>query len=249
MSRQILILAGGKGTRMGTSGPKVLIPIHGKPVINYLLEQAAQVPDSGVPVIVVGYEHEQVEQALGSEYVYVMQEEQLGTGHAVQVAQDVITADHLLVLPGDTPFIKSSSMLELIKLHEQTGGPITMFTTTVPNYEGVYEHFLHYGRIIREGPHKMIAKITEYKDATEEEKQICEVNLSIYIFNTIWLWPSLKRINNHNAQEEYYLTDLVELAIKDGFTVQSLPIEPGEVFGINTPEHLDHAHRIVGEKR
>lgn len=245
MSRQIVILAGGKGTRMGTVMPKVLIPLHDRPVVEHLLEQVKKVPNSSTPVIVVGYEHGQVEKALGPNYIYALQEPQLGTGHAVQVAQPYITADHVLVLYGDMPLTTSESMVKLFELHEHSGGAVSMFTTTVPDFEDVYEHFLGFGRIIREHNHHQITKITEYKDATEEERQIREVNPGIYIFNTNWLWPSLKRVSNNNAQGEYYLTDLIELAIKDGHAIQSLSIDPSEVFGINTPEHLEHAHKIL----
>jgi UDP-N-acetylglucosamine diphosphorylase/glucosamine-1-phosphate N-acetyltransferase len=245
MSRQIVVLAGGKGTRMGTPTPKVLIPLHDKPVIEHLLEEIQKVPDTGQPIIVVGYEHDQVEKRLGPSYAYALQEPQLGTGHAVQVAQPHVTADHVLVLYGDMPMTSSESMLKLFEAHEENGGAVSMFTTTVPDFEDVYSHFEGFGRIIREHTHHQITKITEFKDASEEERQIRELNPGIYIFNTNWLWPSLKRISNQNAQGEYYLTDLIELAIKDGHTIQSLPIEPSEVFGINTPEHLDHAHRIL----
>jgi bifunctional UDP-N-acetylglucosamine pyrophosphorylase / glucosamine-1-phosphate N-acetyltransferase len=245
MSRQIVILAGGKGTRMGSPVPKVLIPLHNKPVIEHLLQEVKKVPEIGQPIIVVGYEHKLVEQALGPNYSYALQEPQLGTGHAVQVAQPFVTADHILVLYGDIPLIKATSMINLLERHESSGSVITMFTTIVPDFEDVYEPFRAFGRIVREPLHHTITKITEYKDATEQERSIREVNIGIYSFNTAWLWPSLKRIGHNNAQGEYYLTDLIELAIRDGHTIESLSIEPSEAIGINTPEHLDHAHKIL----
>lgn len=245
MSRQIVILAAGKGTRMEVPIPKVLVLLHEKPVIKHLLEQVAQVPDIGTPILVVGYKHEEVRAALGDQYIYALQTEQLGTGHAVQYAQSFVTADNMLVLYGDMPLVKTESILKLIELHEQNGAAVSMFTTQVPDFEDVYSHFRGFGRIIREHQYHTIQKITEFKDATDEEKKILEVNPGIYMFNTLWLWPNLKRITNQNAQGEFYLTDIIELAIRDGYMIHSLRIDPSEVYGINTQEHLRHAHSLI----
>lgn len=248
MSRQIVILAAGKGTRMAGATtepmPKVLIPLHGKPVIKYLIDSISELELVSKPIIVVGYMHELVEQELGSEFLYALQTEQLGTGHAVLSARGSVTADNIIVLNGDMPFITKASLEKLIDVHESKQVKISMFTVVLPNFEGVYSHFESFGRIIRDSNGE-IQKIQEFKDCTDEQKQITEVNTGEYMFNSEWLWPHLEKIDNHNAQGEIYLTDIVELAIQDGQKIESLSIAPEEMFGINTPEHLAHAHTLI----
>lgn len=231
---------------MASPIPKVLIPLRGKPVIKYLLEEVAQVAQDTKPVIVVGFQNELVKQELGNEYLYELQTEQFGTGHAVIAARPQITADNFIVLYGDMPFVTATSLQKLIELHEQNGAKLSMFTGIVPNFEGVYEHFKGFGRIIRDG-NSHIAKIQEFADCSEEQKEITEVNPGIYMFNSAWLWPNLEKIGSKNAQGEMYLTDIVELAIKDGQKIESLPIAPEEIYGINTPDHLAHAQTLIEE--
>lgn len=247
MSRQIIILAAGKGTRMASPIPKVLIPLRGKPVIKYLLEEVAQVAIDTRPIIVVGFQSELVKKELGAEYGYALQIEQNGTGHAVLAARDLVTADNIIVLYGDMPFVTATSMQQLIDLHEQSGAKISMFTGVIPNFDGVYNHFNGFGRIIRNSSGK-IEKIQEFSDSTDEQKKITEVNPGIYMFNSSWLWPHLSQIGSKNAQGEIYLTDIVEAAITDGQTIASLPISPEEIYGINTPDHLAHAHTLIEEE-
>lgn len=246
MSRQILILAAGRGTRMGSPIPKVLIPLRGKPVIQYLLEEVSQVAQDSAPVIVVGFQSELVEQTLGSGYIYAKQIEQKGTAHAVQSAKSFIQADNVIVLYGDMPFVTTESIQQLAHLHESTGSKISMFTGLVPNYDGVYDHFKGFGRIIRDEL-GAIVRIQEYRDCSTQEQTITEINPGIYMFNTEWLWRAIDKIGNTNAQGEYYLTDIVELAIKDNLPIASLPIAVEEIYGINTPDHLAHAQTLVDE--
>ena len=226
--------------------PKVLIPLRGKPVIKYLLEEVSAVATDAPPVIVVGYMHEQVEQELGSKYLYALQTEQKGTGHAVLAAQDKVTADNFIVLYGDMPFVTASSLQKLIDLHEQTGAKLSMFTGIIPNFEGVYSHFNGFGRIVRDSSGH-IQKIQEFADCSDEQKQITEVNPGIYMFNSAWLWPHLEQVGSANAQGEIYLTDIVEITINDGQKIQSLPIVAEEIYGINTPDHLAHAQTLISE--
>lgn len=246
MSRQIVILAAGKGTRMASPIPKVLIPLRGKPVIKYLLEEVNGIDQDTKPIIVVGFMNELVKEKLGSDYLYALQTEQFGTGHAVLAARAQITADNFVVLYGDMPFVSAASLQKLIELHEQNGAKLSMFTGIVPNFDGVYEHFKGFGRIIRDS-NSHIAKIQEAADSSEEQKTITEVNPGIYMFNSAWLWPHLENVGSSNAQGEVYLTDIVELAIKDGQKIESLPIAPEEIYGINTPDHLAHAQTLINE--
>ncbi len=121
---------------------------------------------------------------------------------------------------------------------------MSMFTTRVPNFDGSNNAFLHFGRIIRD-QFGNIAKITEYKDATDAEKQLLEVNPGIYIFRSDWLWNHIGEIKPTNAQNEYYLTDIVEVAIQEEVPVHSLPISSKEILGINTADQLAEAERRI----
>lgn len=245
MQNQIVILAAGKGKRMNSSDmPKVLVPLKGKPVILYLLDQVNQLTQLIKPVIVVGFMKEKVREFLGDAYLYATQEKQLGTAHAVMAAKEKVNAENILVLYGDMPFVSANSLRKLLHLHRQSGNNLSMFTSIVENFEGVFGALKSYGRIIRDKSGEIV-KITEYKDATEEERERKEVNPGIYCFKTSWLWDKLEKIENHNSQGEYYLTDLVEIAIKEGLKISSLKIDPKEVLGINTLQDLEEAEKIA----
>ena len=244
MQNQIVILAAGKGKRMGKLDlPKVLVPLQGQPLISHLLDELKPLKASMHPIIVIGYMHGRVKEVLGKEYDYVLQREQLGTAHAVWTAREKIKAKNVLVLYGDTPFIKRKSLEKLMRLHEQQEAIISMFTTRVPNFAGKFASFLDYGRIIRDEFGNII-KITEYKDASPEVRKIKELNPGIYMFNTQWLWDNIDRIQTDNVQQEFYLTDIVEVAINEDQSILSLPIDAKEVLGINTPEQLKQLERV-----
>jgi bifunctional UDP-N-acetylglucosamine pyrophosphorylase/glucosamine-1-phosphate N-acetyltransferase len=173
-----------------------------------------------------------------------VQDKQLGTAHALLSAKHRITGENILVLYGDHPLIKAKSLKALMALHHKKSSNITMFTTTVPNFTGSNKAFEHFGRIVRDS-HKRINKIVEYKDASAGQKKIKELNSGIYMFNTAWLWEHAKKIGNSNKQAEYYLTDIVEVAIAHGEQIQSLAIDSGEVVGINSPQDLKLAEALV----
>jgi bifunctional N-acetylglucosamine-1-phosphate-uridyltransferase/glucosamine-1-phosphate-acetyltransferase GlmU-like protein len=245
MDYQFVILAAGRGTRMGqTDTPKVLVELKNRPIIFYLLEELKKSQTVKKPVVVVGFKHVQVKQLLGNDYIYAFQRDQLGTGHAVWSAEKQATAKDIVVLYGDMPFIKWSSLAQLVRLHENKKSKITMFTTHAPNFEGHFASLDNYGRILRDS-FGNIVKITEYKDASLEERAIKEVNPGIYMFNSAWLWDNIHYIQNQNTNKEYYLTDIVEIAITSGEQVHSHVINPKEVLGINTVEQLQAAARFV----
>ena len=224
--------------------PKVLIPLGDKPVIKHLLAQVESIPTNTPPIIVVGFQSEKVEQELGDKYLYALQKEQKGTGHAVMSAKDLVVAKNFVVLNGDMPFISSESIEKLMAVHESNDAKVTLITAQLPSFDGVYDHFNSFGRILRNDSGQIV-KIQEYLDCTEEQRLISEVNTGEYMFNSEWLWPHLEQIGSNNAQGEIYLTDIIEIAIKDGQKVESLSIAPEELFGINTPEHLAHAKSMV----
>ena len=244
MDYQVIILAAGKGKRMEEEIPKVLLPLKGQPCINYLLDEVKKIPEIGKPIIVVGYKYNDVQKILGDSYLYALQRQQLGTGHAVMAAESKISAKNIIVLYGDVPFVKASSIKKLMLLHNNNKAMISMFTTRVPDFKGHRSNFLHFGRIVRD-KYNEVSKIVEYKDASDEEQAITEINPGIYAFNTEWLWNNIHLIKNENSQNEYYLTDIAGLAIEAEFKIYTAPISYKEVIGLNTKEQLSFAEKII----
>ena len=244
MSKQIIILAGGKGSRMGSPIPKVLIPLSGKPIIKHLLTTVEKIKQYTAPVVVVGFKSELVVEELGPKYIYAFQAEQNGTAHAVLTAKPYITAENVVVLCGDMPFLSRKSLQKLTEMHEVNGSTISMFTGFVPSFNGIYEHFQSFGRIIRNEDGEVV-QIREFTDASDSEKEIREVNPGMYIFKTAWLWKHMEEIGKANSQGEFYLTDIIEVAIKDGKHISSFAILPEEMIGINTPDQLSYAHTLL----
>lgn len=241
---QVIILAGGKGKRMETVIPKVLVPFHGKPMVDYVIESVNHSGITNKPILVVGYEGEQVINHVGDKANFVNQTEQLGTGHAVKCAQEAINAniEHILVLYGDMPNITGAMIANLAKTHLDNNKNLTMATVNVPEFGSWYSSFLGFGRIVRSASGE-IEKIVEYKDATEEEKEIKEVNPAYFCFKKDWLFSNLEKVKNENAQGEYYLTDMVSLAANEG--IASVHISPEEALGVNTIEQLRELENIV----
>lgn len=240
---QPVILAAGKGTRMHTSLPKILVGFRGKPLIQYLLDSIRQVNFTRKPIIVIGDRYDLVQSYLGDQFIYAFQEGQFGTGHAVLASRPKVQAKHILVLYGDTPFIKPSSLAALVQVHEKTRANFSMLISRVPNFDEGFGSFLGFGRILRDSDAKVI-EVKEFADTSMDERQIKEINPGIYLFNADWLWPYLEQVPK-NIHGEYYLTDVIEIAIKHGQTVSTLDIDPMEVFGINTPEQLKQAEEIL----
>lgn len=245
MRNQIVILAAGKGTRMGNENiPKVLVMLKNKPLILHLLDEVEKVNQLAKPVIVVGHMYNKVKDVLGNGYLYAIQDKQLGTAHALLSAKYRITGKNILVLYGDMPFIRAKSLKALMALHHKANSNITMFTTTVTNFNGSNKSLEHFGRIIRDSRKKII-KIIEFKDASLGQRKIKEVNPGIYMFDAAWLWQHAGKIKDQNAQAEYYLTDIVEVAISHGEQIRSLSIDPKEVIGINSPQDLKLAEQSL----
>ncbi|HJO21292.1 MAG TPA: sugar phosphate nucleotidyltransferase [Candidatus Marinimicrobia bacterium] len=227
------ILAAGKGSRMESELPKVLHQLNGKSLIDYVLDTASELnPDS--ITLVVGFQKDRVKNHIQNNNVnYVSQEEQLGTGHAALQLENQLEnqSGHLLILYGDAPNIKSSTLSPIINEHIEENRTATLITATLNDPTG-------YGRIIRNQDGDLL-KIVEEKDCTPDEKKIKEWNPGIYIFKIPQLFSELKRIKSNNASNEYYLTDVIEL-IKENSPVQAKKIDnPMEVIGINTINQLN----------
>lgn len=237
---KIVILAAGHGKRMNNESlPKVLTPLKGKPLIVWLTEA---IKVSGVceqPVIVVGQKSEMVKATLGPGFIYVIQSEQLGTGHAVMAARSEVEgqADNVMVLYGDHPLVSSETIRKLTEAHLDSGNVLTMATVKINDFNDWRQSFNDFGRIIRDGAGN-ITGIIEAKDATPEQRQILEVNPSYFVFKADWLWNNLERIKNDNVQHEYYLTDLPKIAVSENKKITSVEIDPREALGVNTVDQL-----------
>lgn len=229
-----VILAAGKSKRMKSRVSKIMHDVLGKPIIQYVVE-AVQIPEVEEILVVVGpHNQAEVKGILGNSVRYVLQEEQLGTAHALQVCQPALKDYHgqLLVLVGDAPFLTREVIEKLVQYHRaHTDVAATLLTA-------IYETPPPYGRVVRDATGRVI-KIVEDKDADEEIKKIREVSTSHYAFDADIVLPLLKEIKNDNAQGEYYLPDVIELLIQKGHNVAALPVDdPFTTFGINTRQDL-----------
>jgi bifunctional UDP-N-acetylglucosamine pyrophosphorylase / glucosamine-1-phosphate N-acetyltransferase len=233
MNGKIIILAGGKGTRMDADIPKVLVEVSEEPMIEHLLRV---IEDK--PMVVVGFQSEKVKDQLGDRVEYVLQKEQLGTGHAVACAQNQLRSFEgpIVVLYGDHPLVSKGTIDKLFKLYHESKANVSMLTTELSDFDDWREGFHSFGRIIREGNN--IVAIREMKDSSEEEKNIKEVNPGYYCFDSQWLWENIDKLRNENNQNEYYLTDLVELAVAQNDFIPSFKVEAKECLGVNTKEQL-----------
>jgi len=241
---QIIILAAGHGKRMKSETPKALTLFKGKPFLQHLLDNIKLSGVCSDPIIVIGQKGDQVRDFLGEGYTYAIQKEQLGTGHAVMSAVDLIKdKDSILVLYADSPLISDRTIREIISTHKNTKSTLTMATTIVPDFDDWRSTFISFGRIIRDENNKIL-KIIEFKDATEEEKKIKEVNPAFMCFSNDWLWSNLSNIKNSNSQGEYYLTDLVSEAFKQEEPISTVIIDPKEALGVNTKEQLELIENI-----
>ncbi len=242
---RVIILAGGKGTRMKSDIPKPLIPVAGEPMVTRLVRS---VKESGVdekPIVVVGaWSEARFREALGDSVEYTVQVEILGTGHAVKAAKGAVgNAERVVVLYGDHPFIAPTIVRSLIEKANDHPDAVIMLTAKVPHFEGNYLGFVSWSRILRDAQGNIIAD-RQVKDATDEEKQIREVNPCIYSFPTAWLWERLDRLKNENASKEYYLTDVIAMAMAEGKEVVTVDVDPLEVIGINSPDELLRAEAL-----
>lgn len=244
---KIIILAAGKGKRMKSDTPKALAMFKGKPFIRHILDTIKDLNSKINPVIVVGHKKEDIKKALGNEHIYAEQTEQLGTGHAVMSARSAIDSEHeiILVISVDQPLISKESLKRIISTHRKKSPTITVSTVIVPNFKEWRVGLNHFGRIVR-GESGLVKKIVEYKDASDEEKEIKELNLALYAFDAKWLWENINKIKKENAQAEYYLTDLVKIACEQNKKIEVVKIANIiEALQPNSKEELDILEKLV----
>lgn len=234
MKTTSVILAAGQGTRMLSELPKMIHPVLGQPMLWYAV-RAAQDATGEKPVVVIGHGADAVREALGEVACYVVQHERLGTGHAVQQTEPLLrgNTEAVLVSYGDMPLVTSNTLSQLVEAQSTHSGPITMLTVEVEDPRG-------FGRIVRD-ENGQVTAIVEEVDATPEQRTIRELNPGLYCFNAHWLWEALRKLKL-SPTGEYFLTDLVGLAVKDGMVVQAIRVEdPSEMVGVNNRVHLSDA--------
>ncbi len=238
-----VILAAGKGTRMRSKLPKVLHKVAGKAMLTYIIEA---VENAGIQdiVVVVGHNADDVKNILSPNIKTALQSEQLGTGHAVMQAEQVISlkSNKVLVLNGDTPLLKSDTIINLINLHQEKNGYCTILSADLEDPHG-------YGRIIRNNEGN-VEKIVEEKDAIEQERKVKEINTGTYCFDKQYLFEVLKDITPDNAQGEYYLTDVIlEFNIRNLGVYSYIAEDLQEIKGINNRVHLAEAEKEMRRRK
>lgn len=234
-----LILAAGEGTRMKSDKPKVAHEILGMPMVNWVIAAARRAGCDRV-IVVTGHGSETVSALVGDTET-VVQDEQLGTGHAVMCARDALDGyvGSLVVLSGDTPLITAETISGLVAMRETNGAALTLLTADLNEPAG-------YGRIVRDMADGGVARIVEEKDATPQERAITEVNTGTYCFEAPVLFAHLDRLGRENAQGEYYLTDMIEVFNREGLVVSaSVTDDPYETLGVNSRVQLADAAKIA----
>ncbi len=234
---------------MRSSRPKPLHHLCGRPMVLYVLDAAAQ-EDVRATVVVVGHGATWVEKSLTERaradlhLTFVEQSEQLGTGHAVSVALPTIVDElgdsdgDVLILPGDTPLLRPSTVARLLSQHRESQAALTVLTAVVEDPSG-------YGRIVH-GKNGRVARIVEERDATADERLIKEINTAIMVVRASLLGPALRRVGRQNVQNEYYLTDLIAVLHEAGHVTQSLVLEdPSEAAGVNDLLQLARAEAVL----
>ncbi len=243
---KIVILAAGKGKRMGcVDTPKVMLPFLGKPIVEYVVKAAKESGVDEKPILVVGFCGQKVKDYFGDACLYAEQTEQKGTGHAVLSAEKTVgAAENILVLNGDHPLTSAEMIKKLAALHNDSGAMLTFLTAIIPDFEGWRKIFEGFGRVLRNEKGELL-KIIERKDVSKMEPKNVEFNPNFFCFKAEWLWPHLSLLKNKNAQGEYYITDLLEMAIKEKVKIAHGSISPEECVGVNTPEQLELAQSLI----
>ena len=236
----ILILAAGRGTRMKSRTSKVLHPIAGRPMLDYPLSAAESLEPDRV-VVVIGHDAEAVRQRFEGRAEFVLQEQQRGTGHAVFTARDALAgfSGDVLICYGDTPLLSPGTLRAMAERRRESGVDLVMLTAEV-DVPGI---------VVR-GPGGSVARIVEASDATPDELAIVERNTGVYLLNSEWLWKTLSQVGDDNEQGEIYLTDIVEMSVREGGRIEALKLEdPDEALGINTRAHLAEAAAVMRRRK
>ncbi|WP_112179125.1 MULTISPECIES: bifunctional UDP-N-acetylglucosamine diphosphorylase/glucosamine-1-phosphate N-acetyltransferase GlmU [Paraliobacillus] len=238
-NKYAVVLAAGQGTRMKSKLYKVLHPVMGRPMVQHVIDQLQAVQLNKI-ITIVGFGAEKVKEQLGSDSEFVIQKEQLGTGHAVRQAEPILLNEEgvTLVICGDTPLLSKETIQALFDHHEQSEARATVLTTSITDPSG-------YGRVIRDDNNN-VAKIVEHKDATAEQLAVNEINTGTYCFDNQTLFQALKKVSNDNVQGEYYLPDVMEIIKNDGQKISAYQTEDAEeTIGVNDRIALAKAEKLM----
>ncbi len=242
-SLAVVVLAAGKGTRMQSPLAKVLHPLAGRPLIAHVLTAVQPLQPQRL-ISVVGHQADAVRlvcERFGASCV--VQEPQLGTGHAVAQTESLLgdLSGDVLVLCGDVPLLRTATMRRLLDEHRRHRAALTMLTTHLDDPTG-------YGRIMRNDRGHILG-IVEEREAAPGQKAVCEINSGVYCLQASFLFAALPRVGRHNTQGEQYLTDIVEMAAADDLTIAHLATDPEEILGVNTPTDLAHLETLLRHRR
>ena len=244
-SIKTIILAAGKGTRMKSQTPKVLHKIFEKPLLGYVLDNVKNITNESF--VIVGHHADAVEEYINTNYDFVktvLQEPQLGTGHAVSMACPYLNDfdGQVIILCGDTPLIKEKTLKEFIEYHNSINSDLTVMST-------IFDNPTNYGRIVRENDNSLKC-IVEEKDASQEIKAIKEVNAGIYCLNWSKVKGAFSQLQSNNAQGEYYLTDIISWGKNNGLNVNAYILQDNnEIYGINSRQNLAQATKIMNDRK
>lgn len=243
MKRFAIVLAAGQGKRMKSKLYKVLHPVCGKPMVGHVLDTVKKVQCER-SIVVVGHGAEAVKSYLGTKAEYVLQAQQLGTGHAVKQAGTLLGQEEgtTIVICGDTPLVTEETLQAMLELHERQGAAATVLTASMDRPQG-------YGRIIRDSVKGSVARIVEQKDCSPEEDAVKEINTGTYCFDNAKLFAALEKVTNSNAQQEYYLTDVIGILVGEGEVVEGYMTEDfAESIGVNDRLALSEAEGYMRER-
>lgn len=231
---------------MNSDIPKSLHHFSGKTMLARIIENV--LPIDPHPTIVIGHRGEEIIHATEGKYSYVEQKEQLGTGHAVACARENLLkekADHVIVVPSDSPLLSTNTLNLLLDECAISGASVSFAVASLPRFDGPYLGLAKFGRILRGGASD-IRGIIEWKDASEEERNIREVNAGFYCFRTDFLLKNIEKLENNNAAKEFYLTDIIAHAIQSGEKVTPVILaNPLEGLGVNSQEELETAKKAL----
>lgn len=237
--RYAVILAAGRGTRMKSKLYKVLHPVVGRPMVQHVADQLKQLELEKI-ITIVGFGAEKVQSQLGGDSEFVLQEEQLGTGHAVQQAEELLgdLDGTTIVVSGDTPLLTNTTLQALLDYHDKEQAKVTVLTADAPDPAG-------YGRVLRNDKGD-VARIVEHKDANEKELAVTEINTGTYCFDNRSLFESLKNVSNENSQGEYYLPDVIEILKGQNEKIAAFQTPDfEETLGVNDRVALSQAEKIM----
>jgi UDP-N-acetylglucosamine diphosphorylase/glucosamine-1-phosphate N-acetyltransferase len=236
-----IILAAGKGTRMNSGLPKVLHEVAGKPMVQWVINSVKEAGANRI-ILVIGHDAKLVKNTIRN-VEYVLQEPQLGTGHAVLECKETL-ADfngNIVVLGGDGPLLRPSTIHDMLERQESTSATATLATSTIPDPTG-------YGRIVRD-EHNRFVEIVEQKNATPEQLEIHEVYPSYAVFESTNLWECLDALEPNAITNEYYFTEIPQMLLQRGFTIEVInSVAPEDILSINTPEQLSDVETVLLER-